>query len=257
MAYGDLRDIYQQGNGQAFILPQSGATDVFLNGLEKNRVLKKAAIDNELAKRAAFEKDVNENISKLTPGDYWSQYTPDIQKGFSDVMSKATSLKAKGVDPFSNNEFKSDYEALKARAKATGELKTSYEDFYKEFGKNPDGYDNGLEIMNNYKNAKLDDYIAGNFNPGQLQKKYSLADAIEESKGTISYQKNNDGTYDTTKVNRSGNVGQGVASLSTVPAQYLIKKAGGDVGPYIDGFPTITPDGRTFYNTKGKDLENS
>ncbi len=257
MISNNLDRIYRQGQGQAFILPGSGAVDTLLEGLNQNSELRRRYADQAIKERQAFDKGVNDNISNLRPKDYWTRYANEISNDYNALMSQAQELKSKRIDPFSDSDFLAKRDRLYSKARASNELKTQYDDFYKEYGKNPDSYDNGLDVLKSYGDVTLDGYIDNGFNPPVLQRRYSLADAVKDSNGQISYEKNNDGVFDTTRVNRTGNVGQAMASLNTPAAGYLIKSFGGDSGKYIGGFPTITEDGRTFYNTKGKQFEDA
>ena len=257
MALGDLTGIYRQGYGQAYILPENGAVDTLLEGLDRNTVLKQRNADMAAKRKMEADNQFNDNIKKLTPGDYYTKYSEHIQNGYNDLVKNAVGLKSQGLDPFTNTDFLNKYEALKADAKASNEIKKNYEDFWKQYSKEPERFDNGLDILKQYQNLSINDYKEGKFNPPQLQRSFSVADAVKASNGEISYVKNNDGTYDTTSVNRSGNVGQAINSIASPEAQYLIRKYGGDTGPYSGGFPTITDDGKTYYNTKGRQFEDA
>jgi hypothetical protein len=257
MASGDLTGIYRQGYGQAYILPENGAVDTLLDGLDRNTVLRQRNADMAAKRKMEADSQFNDNIKKLTPGDYYTKYSDHIQNGYNELVKNAIGLKSQGTDPFTNTEFLNKYESLKADARASNEIKKSYEDFWNKYSKEPERFDNGLDILNQYQNLSINDYKEGKFNPPQLQRSFSVADAVKASNGEISYIKRNDGTYDTTSVNRSGNVGQAINSIATPEAQYLIGKYGGDTGPYSGGFPTVTDDGKTYYNTKGRQFEDA
>lgn len=257
MISNNLNRLYRQGAGEAFILPESGAVDTLLDGLKENTELKKRYADQVIKERQAFDKGVNDNIANLRPKDYWTKYANEISNDYNSLMSEAQQLKSKRIDPFTNTDFLAKRDRLYSKAMASNELKGMYDNFYKEYGKSPDSYDNGLDILKSYNDITLDNYLDKGFNPAALQRNYTLADAIKESNGVTSYVKNNDGTFDTTKVNRAGNVGQAIASIDTPAASYILKKYGGDTGKYSAGFPTVTADGRTFFNTKGKEFEDA
>lgn len=245
------------GTGAAYILPQSQSIQIYANGIadanERER-LRQAA----LLKRQQELYDTNaKTIGSLKIDDHWSQRSAELQKEYDDLNSYAIDASMKGIDINTDRDFRKRYANLQANAAATKELEGMYQQNYKTFGADPDKFENGIDVLQSIKGVSTADYRKGDFKPQQLRQIYSIADAIKDSNGTIAYTKRNDGTYDTTKVNRSGNVGQAISSLNTPAAKYVLSKNGGDVNGYIEGFPTVKPDGRVYYNTQGKDFEDA
>jgi len=244
-------------SGSAYILPGNQAAGIFVNGIDELR--KK----EELERLAAIKRqqDLADTNAK-TLGDFklpshWGARSSELQKSYEDLTNYALQVTQKGGNLNTDRDFIQKKNQLMTNAAATQDLQKMYDQTYAEVGKNPDAYENGLEILKSFQGASLDDYTSGKFKPEQLRKIYTLNDAVKDSGGAISYVKNNDGTYDTTRVNRSGNIGQAISSLSTPSAKYLIQKAGGDTDGYVAGFPTVTKEGKTYYNTSGKDFEDA
>lgn len=258
MATDGLNSVYgkREGSGQAYILPTNQSIGIFANGLanqqERQRLLDAAAL-----KRQQELQDANaKTLSALSIGDHWNQRSSELQKDFNSLTDYALKATQQGLNLQSDRDFLQRKNDLFIKAGATKEMQKYYEDNYKDVGSNPDKYENGIQILDSFKNATIDDFTSGKFKPERLKQIYSLSDAVKDSNGTISYVKNNDGTLDTTRVNRSGNVGQAIASLDTPAAKYLLEKSGGDTGMYKAGFPIVTAEGKTFYNTKGKAFED-
>lgn len=243
--------------GQAYVLPTNQAIGVYANGIanqqEKKRLLEAAAL-----KRQQEISDGNyKEIGGLKLGDHWGERTGELQKDYNALIEYALEATRKGQNINSDKQFLQMKNSVLSKAAATKDLQGLFDKTKALVGSNPDAFENGVESLQEIRGASLDDFISGKFKPQELRKIYTMADAIKDSGGTISYVKNNDGTYDTTKVNRSGNVGQAISSLDSQSAKYIVKKAGGDTGAYISGFPTLTKDGKAYYNTSGKDFEDA
>lgn len=243
--------------GQAYVLPTNQAIGVYANGIanqqEKKRLLEAAAL-----KRQQEISDGNyKELGSLKLGDHWGERTGELQKDYNALTEYALEATRKGQNINSDKQFLQMKNSVLSKAAATKDLQGLFDKTKALVGSNPDAFENGVESLQEIRGASLDDFMSGKFKPQELRKIYTMADAIKDSGGTISYVKNNDGTYDTTKVNRSGNVGQAIASLDSQSAKYIVKKAGGDTGAYISGFPTLTKDGKAYYNTSGKDFEDA
>lgn len=247
----------QMGQGNAFILPQNAAVGVYTAGIADARERQRLIDAANLKRQQAIADDNAAILGNLKPADHWGLKSQEIQNGYNQLTDYALKATQSGKNINTDRQFIQMRNNLLSKAAATKDMQKAYDQVYNDVSKNPDLYENGIDVLNSIKNASVDDFSSGKFKPQSLQKIYSLADAVKESGGTTSYIKNNDGTFDTTKVNRSGNVGQALASLSTTPAKYLINKQGGDTGPYIGGFPTVTADGKTYFNTEGQALEDA
>lgn len=243
--------------GEAFVLPQNQAAGIFAAGLQ-DAVERQRALEAARLKRNQALADDNASILKnVKIGDHWGARSAELQDEYNKLNEYALKAARGGVNLNTDREFLEQRNQLLLKAQATKDLQKIYENTYREVGKNPDAFENGIEVLDSINKASLDDFRAGKFLPESLKRIYSLSDAIKESGGKTSYIKANDGVTDTTKVNRSGNVGQAIASITTPQAQYLIEKSGGDTGKYIAGFPTKMPDGRTYYNTNGDAFEDT
>lgn len=260
MAINDgLNSVFRarEGSGEAYILPNSQSVQIYQSGIadqnERER-LRQAA----LLKRQQEISDANaKEIGDLKIGSHWGARASELQKDFDALNAYALTASQNGKSINTDREFLQKRNQLLAKAAATKDLQTAYERDATLVGKEPDRFENGIPVLQSYQNASIDDFMSGKFKPQELKRIYSTADAIKDSNGTVAYEKRNDGTYDTTKVNRSGNVGQAISSLNTPAAKYLIEKSGGDTGAYISGFPTRTQDGKTYFNTDGKQFEDA
>lgn len=247
----------QEGSGSAYILNPNQAIGVYQAGIaDANERKRLEAL--ALQKRQQEIADNNATaLGNFKLGDHWGMKAAELQKDYEDLSNYAVKATQEGRNINSDRDFLQRKQQLLTKAAATKDLQLGYDRDAALVGKNPDAYENGLDVLKSYQNASIEDFMKGNFKPQPLKQIYTTADAIKDSGGTIAYTKRNDGTYDTTKVNRSGNVGQAISSLNTPAAKYLVEKAGGDTGAYIGGFPTKTSDGRTYYNTDGKQFEDA
>lgn len=259
MAITGLNSVYgrQEGSGQAYILPQNQAVGVFTNGMDEIRKQQELARVTALKQQQALQTANASAMGDVKLGDHWGARSAELQKGYDDLTNYALGVTQKGGNLNMDREFLKRKNDLVTQAAATKDLQGIYDKLYTEVGKSPDQYENGLEALQAIQGASVADYASGKFKPEELRKRYSLADAIKESNGTVAYVKNNDGTFDTTRVDRPKLIGQAIASLDTPAAQYQIKKAGGDTEGYLAGFPTLNKDGKTYFNTKGKDFEDA
>lgn len=245
------------GSGRAFVLPANQAINIYASGLADQRERERLQ-EAALLKRNQDIADENaKTLGALKPADHWGARSAEIQNEYKDLNNYAMEAVQAGRNLNNDRDFIQKRNEILAKAGATKDLQTLYERNFNQIGSNPDSFENAQEVLSSIQNASLADYTSGKFRVPELRKKYSLSDAIEESGGTVSYVKNNDGTYDTTRVNRSGNVGQAIASIDTPAARYVIQKQGGDTGPYVGGFPTVTADGKTYFNTEGAALETA
>ncbi|RZM20418.1 MAG: hypothetical protein EOO88_36240 [Pedobacter sp.] len=259
MAINQSNTVYQKraGTGAAYVLPENQALGLYLNTMASDQK-RQELLDAAKLKRQQEIQDANtKTIGSLSIGDHWSARENELQKDYNAVADYALNATHAGQKIDNDRDFLNKRSRIIGKAAASRELQKVFEQTTKDIGANPDGYKNPIAVLKSIRDANLDDYMDGKWNPPTLQRVYSLSDAIKDSNGTISYLKNNDGAYDTTKVNRSGNVGQALASLSTPAAKYLVNESGGDTGTYIGGFPTVTPDGKTYFNTQGKPFEDA
>lgn len=233
----------KQGSGQAYILPeQSLATQVFLQGLQDQDKKKYLAAQQAYEAQKTFNAGVDANIAKLSPGDYYSKFTPQIQKDYGSLINDAQTLKAAGTDPFTNPEFLAKKEQLLSRAKATNEVKGNYDKLFAEVSKSPDGFKNGTELLQQYQNLNnIDDYISGNFKPGKLEPQYRMSDVFKETNATPETAETSDGYRDITTPNRSAHIGQAITALGSNSGIGVLKDKGAITNPkYINGFPTVS-----------------
>lgn len=259
MAENALNTVYQGkgGTGGAYILPNNQAIGIFASGLQDINERKRLEEAYRLKREQKLADENAKAIASLKIDDHWGERSAELQNDYNALTDYALKAIQDGKNLNADKPFLKMRNQLVTKAGATNDLHSLYKDVYQAVGKNPDGYENGIDLLKSVRGVSMDDFMGGKFKPDSLRKIYSLADAIKESDGKTSYVKNNDGTYDTTRVDRSNNVGQAVASLSTNPAKYIIKKKGGDTGKYIEGFPTITAEGKRYYNTQGPDFESA
>ncbi len=243
--------------GEAFVLPQGQSAAIFAAGIQDAQERQRAMEALRLKREQALADDNATTMGNLKIGDHWGARTSELQSEFNALNEYAIKAAQEGKNLNNDRDFLEQKNRLLTNAAATKDLQKIYEDNYREYGKNPDAFENGLEVLDSISKASLKDFTSGKFRPQALKPIYTLADAVKASNGTTSYVKANDGVTDTTKVNRSGNVGQAIASLNSAPAKYLIEKSGGDTGKYVSGFPTRTADGKTYFNTEGKPLEDT
>lgn len=259
MRIDGLNSVYEKkaGTGAAYVLPQNQAIGIFASGLADQRERQRLLDAANLKRQQELQDENSKTIGSLKVADHWGERAAEIQKDYDSLTEYALKATQNNQNLNTDKTFLQMKNGLMSKAAATKDLQHLYEQNFNEVSKNPDAYENGIDVLKSFRGASIDDFKSGKFKPDTLKRIYSLADAIKESDGTISYVKNNDGTFDTTRVDRSNNVGQALTSLSTTPAKYLIEKAGGDTGQYISGFPTVTKEGKTYFNTQGDDFEDA
>lgn len=247
----------REGSGAAFVLPENQAVAQYVGMMDQKRQQEMLNQQAAIKKREAFNERIDDNISKLSPGAYSQQFGKGIQEGYNEVIGLAKTMQKNGIDPFTNPEFLQKRNGLVNQAAASKELSTQYTNFVKEYGKDPDAYDNGTEILAAYQSPDaLEKFMSGEFNPGQLQKRYSVADAVKASGAKPVTVETNDGYKSSVVANRAQHMTQALTTLDMPEAQYVIKKNGGDPGsPYRNGFPVSSKDGSPEWPTDKKDIE--
>lgn len=245
-----------EGTGAAFLLKGNRAADIFEQGAAKQAQAARLAEIARQKQLAAQEAAAAKFLQGVKAGVGWENDDEYLRTNHEKNMEYAAQLKAEGKDPskdvtFLNNHQKNLADA--AYSKAAGQ---NYQKFIQEWQKNPDKIENADELIS-YYTKPFEERRKSGLKPPEPIMKHSLADAIKASGGTVAYEQNADGTYDTTKVNRAAIIDQGINSTDTKEAQYIIKKAGGDTTGFIKGFPVVTQDGKRLWNTKGDEFKNT
>jgi hypothetical protein len=244
------------GTGAAFLLQGNTAADIYNNNVQRDDKYRRA--DEYRRQQADVERQqsITDNLSKISTGEHWINHDKELNEKYKSVMDYAAKVKANGQDPFQDEGFLTLRNNLSNSAKYSKQIQDNYNGTVAELKKDPNGFDNTENVLSQYTNKPLDYYVKNGFNPEQLNKSYSLTDAIKDSNGKVSYVKNNDGTNNTQKINTAGIIDQAINSTDLPAAQYQIKKAGGDVGGYTQGFPSQTKDGKRLWYTNDKDVED-
>lgn len=246
----------REGTGQAYILPNSQAASVFANGMDDMRKQQEAKRLAAAKLKLDFDNENYKTLGDFKLGDHWGLRAKELQSDYDEASNYGLEVIKRGGNLRTDATYKQMVNRVLSKARASGDMQKGYDVIAAEVGKNPDAYENGIEVLQQFQNASLDDYMTGKFKPPALVPRYSLADAVKASDGKVSYLKNKDGTWDTTMINKSGIVDQAKGSLDSPEAQYQLKQNGADdKGPYLRGFPTVNAKGETFYNTEGKDFE--
>lgn len=244
------------GSGAAFILGSNPAVAQYAAMMENKQREQLMMRMNAQKQKEARDQRINADISKFSPGEYSQRFRKGIQEGYNSIMTQAKEMQRHGIDPFSDPEFLKKRQELLNRASASKELEKQYTEMLKEYSKNPDAYDNGQQIMMAYNDKDaLDRYIAGEFNPGTLQRRYSIADAVKASGATPTTTTIEDGDKIVSAPSKLSYQESAITSLATPQAQYLVRKRGGDLDtPYPAGFPTEGKDGAVWV-TEGDSLK--
>lgn len=246
----------QPGIGEAFVLQGNPAADVFVNTLanrEKQRRLEELQRQKQLVEN---QRNISDNLAKISVPDYWVNHDKEIQDKYRSLIDYGTQLKSKNIDPNTDKDFLGMRENLFADARISKQMQEDFSKLNQEIQKNPNGYENLDEVLSFPTSSSLEEIRKTGYKPPQLRRSYTLADAIKESDGKVSYVKNNDGYTDTTKINKAGIIDQAINSTDLPSAKYLIKKSGGFEDVYTRGFPSTTKDGRRTWNTKPELVED-
>lgn len=239
------------GTGAAFVLGENKAVDQYVATKEHEKAQSAAQAAAAQKARQANDLRINQSISKISPGEYSQQFGSAIQEDYNNLIAKAKQMQSMGIDPTTNQEFLKEQSLLQNKAAASKELKTQYNSFFKEYGANPDGFDNGQELFNAYQDPDvLNKFISGEFRPGPLQKRYTEADIIKltgDKPVTIS---TNDGKVSKTVPDHQQHVDKATATLQMPEVRTMIKKRGGDSSsPYPEGFYSVSEKGVKSWNT--------
>jgi hypothetical protein len=245
----------QAGTGAAFLLNGNAAADIYNSNVQRDDKYKRLEEFNRQKTEAERQQTISDNLSKLSTGEHWINHDKELNDKYKNVMDYATMIKSNGKDPFQDQKFLALKNDLNNSAQYSKQIKGDYDKTVAELKLKPNGYDNTENVLSQFTNKPLDYYVKNGWKPEQLNRSYSLADAIKASNGKVSYVKNNDGSYNTQKINNTGIVDQAIGSTDLPEAQYQIKKSGGDVGGYTQGFPSESKDGKRLWFTNDNDVE--
>lgn len=246
----------REGTGAAFLLSGNRAAEIFQQNIKEDEQQRRLA---EFQRQKALRDQQAANskfLSDVKVGDHWQNDNKYIQKAYDDNMAYASGLKLQNKDIVGDETFRSNNQKNLAMADFSKKSETEFNKFYTEYSKNPSKVENADEIIAWYTRP-LPERMASGVLPPKPIIKHTLSDAIKESDGKVSYVKNNDGSYDTTKINRSGIIDQAIGSLDGDAAKYLIGKKGGDTSAYTGGFPSVLKDGKRLWETSGDQFESS
>ncbi len=243
------------GIGEAYLLKGNQAVDIFNNNIAQQEQQRRAQEYQRQRQLAAEQQDITDGLAKLSPGDYWINHDEEINKDYKDLVGYGTKLKYEGRNPFSDPDFLTKKTQLEAKAKFSKQLQDDYKLVQAELLKNPDGYDNQDEVLGSYIGKKsISDYMKEGYKRPQLNKRYSLSDVIKDNKIEVGYEKNNDGTYDTTRINRSGIIDQALNTIDSEASKYILTKSGADTNVYKTGFPMFNKDGKRVWSTNPENV---
>lgn len=246
----------QEGTGAAFLLGGNKAAEVFnqqMSVLDQRRraeaFQRQKALQDQQAASAKF-------ISDVKIGQHWQNDNKEIQDFYDkNINQYGTQLVNEGKNPHTDQTFLSNVQKGTALASYSKQAEDNFNKFYDVYSKEPDKIENGQAIINYYTQPLSKRMESGVLPPTPVIK-YTDADGVKQSGGTIAYKINEDGTWDTKSPDIRKIVSQAEGSIGTPASQYRIRKLGGvtDEG-YSSGFPVISTDKEG--NVTGKDWATS
>lgn len=239
----------QPGMGEAYLLQGNPALDIFANQVSQQHRAERMAALQRQKQLAEQQQNITDNLAKISPGEYWMNHDKEIQGEYKSLLDYGTQLKNQNKDPFADTAFLRMRENLVADARFSKQLQEEYNKQLAEINKNPNGYENLDKWMGYYSpNRSLREYRTSGSQAPQLKRAYTLSDIIKENDIKAAPIVNNDGSWETTDVNRPAVIDKALSVIDSPSAKYYLNKKGLDFDAYAEGFPT-TSNGKRLWNT--------
>lgn len=250
-----FNSVYQgrEGTGAAFILGGNRAAEVYRTNLAYDEQMNRVAALQRQRDLQAQNALIDKNISDIKLEDHWIAHDEDLRNKYNGMLNYATQLKAKGVNPTTDREFKNMQEKLNSEAKYSGQLLNSLNAVQKEIAAKPDEYseESIKRVLSFYDPKKpISQYLKDGLTPPTLEPKYTLGGMLKGLKGSsVEYDKNG---RIIKEADRSKNVKIVEGLMDRSDFKKFVSDAGAD--PNIGAFPVKTKDGRTIYSTNDEVL---
>lgn len=243
----------REGTGAAFILSGNRAADTFHQNVaedEKQKRLLEFQRQKDLRDRRTA---IDANLSKLDIKDHWIRHDKELRGQYQSIWDKANALKAAGVDPFLDKDWKDQKNQMDAAATYSKDLSAQHEAFQKEISANRDKYsDESIAEVAAYFDPKkpLATYMAEGMKAPVLKPRYTLSGLLKGVKGSSTEYDGNGRIIK--KADRASNVKIAQGMQDTPDYKHFVTQLGGD--PNGGAFP-VTQQGRTIYSTRDEVLK--